>query len=189
MPTITRSRRSKRSNGVAYAYASMGVPSHYSPACVSCYHNVSNARRSRQDVGLECLRQPLRALRGGPFCCPGHLISLCATYHSSQRPRPTAVKTGVGSANRRQHVGLQVVVAERVGFEPTVRLPVQRFSRPSHSTSLAPLRIRKSKDLGALATGTKRKLPPHLPPDGLEHLLATKDGVNDVCSGGVGAFD
>ena len=149
MPTITRSRRSKRSNGVgplsrrgrrSYACASMGVPSHYSPACVSCYHNVSNARRSRQDVGLECLRQPLRALRGGPFCCPGHLISLCATYHSSQRPRPTGVKTGVGSANRRQHVGLQVVVAERVGFEPTVRLPVQRFSRPSHSTSLAPLR-------------------------------------------------
>jgi hypothetical protein len=32
------------------------------------------------------------------------------------------------------------VLAERVGFEPTVRLPVQRFSRPSHSTSLAPLR-------------------------------------------------
>src|SRR5262249_61825168 len=31
-------------------------------------------------------------------------------------------------------------LAERVGFEPTVRLPVQRFSRPSHSTSLAPLR-------------------------------------------------
>jgi hypothetical protein len=120
MPTITRSRRSKRSNGVgplsrrgrrSYACASMGVPSHYSPACVSCYHNVSNARRSRQDVGLECLRQPLRALRGGPFCCPGHLISLCATYHSSQRPRPTGVKTGVGSANRRQYVGLQVVVA------------------------------------------------------------------------------
>ena len=34
----------------------------------------------------------------------------------------------------------QLCLAERVGFEPTVRLPVQRFSRPSHSTTLAPLR-------------------------------------------------
>jgi hypothetical protein len=37
-------------------------------------------------------------------------------------------------------LGFPSVLAERVGFEPTVRLPVQRFSRPSHSTSLAPLR-------------------------------------------------
>jgi hypothetical protein len=31
-------------------------------------------------------------------------------------------------------------VAERVGFEPTVRLPGQRFSRPPDSAALAPLR-------------------------------------------------
>ena len=31
--------------------------------------------------------------------------------------------------------------AEREGFEPSVRLPVHRFSRPAHSTTLAPLRI------------------------------------------------
>ncbi len=31
-------------------------------------------------------------------------------------------------------------MAERVGFEPTVRLPAQRFSRPSRSTTPAPLR-------------------------------------------------
>ena len=31
-------------------------------------------------------------------------------------------------------------VAEGVGFEPTVRLHAQRFSRPSHSTTLASLR-------------------------------------------------
>src|SRR5436305_1215110 len=30
-------------------------------------------------------------------------------------------------------------MAERVGFEPTVRLHAQRFSRPSQSTTLAPL--------------------------------------------------
>ena len=38
------------------------------------------------------------------------------------------------------------VLAERVGFEPTDRLPDQRFSRPPHSTALAPLlvgRLRK----------------------------------------------
>ncbi len=29
--------------------------------------------------------------------------------------------------------------AEREGFEPSVQLPVQRFSRPSHSTALASL--------------------------------------------------
>ena len=33
-------------------------------------------------------------------------------------------------------------VAEGVGFEPTVRSRVQRFSRPPHSTTLAPLRGR-----------------------------------------------
>src|SRR4051812_29465241 len=30
---------------------------------------------------------------------------------------------------------------ERVGFEPTVQLPVLRFSRPAHSTTLAPLQL------------------------------------------------
>ena len=33
-------------------------------------------------------------------------------------------------------------MAERVGFEPTVPLRAQRFSRPSQSTTLAPLRER-----------------------------------------------
>ena len=31
-------------------------------------------------------------------------------------------------------------MAEREGFEPSVRLHVQRFSRPPHSTTLPPLR-------------------------------------------------
>ena len=30
--------------------------------------------------------------------------------------------------------------AERGGFEPPVRLPAHRFSKPAHSTTLAPLR-------------------------------------------------
>jgi hypothetical protein len=32
-------------------------------------------------------------------------------------------------------------MAERVGFEPTDRVNGQRFSRPPHSTTLAPLRF------------------------------------------------
>ena len=34
---------------------------------------------------------------------------------------------------------IQLCVAERVGFEPTVELPRLRFSRPSDSATLAPL--------------------------------------------------
>ena len=37
--------------------------------------------------------------------------------------------------------------AERVGFEPTVRIGVQRFSRPSRSTAPAPLHLCKINDL------------------------------------------
>ena len=55
-------------------------------------------------------------------------------------------------------------LAERVGFEPTVRLPVQRFSRPSHSTTLAPLRARSFKQSTSRWASTNRKLPPELPP-------------------------
>ena len=41
---------------------------------------------------------------------------------------------------QRSAVGVKlIVVAEREGFEPSVRLPAQRFSRPSNSTTLAPL--------------------------------------------------
>src|SRR5262249_45282395 len=35
--------------------------------------------------------------------------------------------------------GIRRKMAERVGFEPTDRLPGQRFSRRPHSTALAPL--------------------------------------------------
>jgi hypothetical protein len=41
----------------------------------------------------------------------------------------------------RYHIPLELSVAEGEGFEPSVELPPQRFSRPSHSTALAPLRL------------------------------------------------
>ena len=37
-------------------------------------------------------------------------------------------------------MGRLLFTAERVGFEPTVRINAQRFSRPPDSTALAPLR-------------------------------------------------
>ncbi len=36
-----------------------------------------------------------------------------------------------------------ITLAEGVGFEPTVILQPQRFSRPSHSSALATLRYRR----------------------------------------------
>ncbi len=41
----------------------------------------------------------------------------------------------------RHHTG-DLQKAEGVGFEPTVGLPPQRFSRPSQSSTLAPLRVK-----------------------------------------------
>ena len=35
----------------------------------------------------------------------------------------------------------EALLAERVGFEPTVQLPILQFSRLTHSTALAPLRV------------------------------------------------
>ena len=41
-------------------------------------------------------------------------------------------------------------LAERVGFEPTVRLHVQRFSRPSQSATLSPLQWRRRRVIGTV---------------------------------------
>jgi hypothetical protein len=79
-------------------------------------------------------------------------------------------------------------MAERVGFEPTVRLPVQRFSRPSRSTTPAPLRISKSKHLKPSDPGRKAKLQPDCNRKGLEHLLA-EYGVDGICRRSIGALE
>ena len=53
-------------------------------------------------------------------------------YVERHKRRPLAArlgtKSGTRSKNRRQSLAAQLVGSERVGFEPTVRLPVQRFS-------------------------------------------------------------
>jgi hypothetical protein len=48
-------------------------------------------------------------------------------------------------------------MAEREGFEPSVRLPALRFSRPAYSTTLAPLH-RNTSHQGARAKGPKPAL-------------------------------
>src|ERR1700687_1092321 len=63
-------------------------------------------------------------------------------------------------------------MAERVGFEPTVRLHAQRFSRPSRSTTLAPLR-------GPAYRGA---IPPRQP--GPNFPLSPESGVSGVDSEG-----
>ena len=50
------------------------------------------------------------------------------------------------------------MLAERVGFEPTVRLPVLLISSQAHSTTLAPLLILPS-NRGRKSTGLPRFLP------------------------------
>src|SRR5216684_9277937 len=64
-------------------------------------------------------------------------------------------------------------LAERVGFEPTVRLHAQRFSRPSRSTTLAPLR-------GPAYRGA---IPPRQPRPDFRHL-SPESGVSGVDLGG-----
>ena len=53
---------------------------------------------------------------------------------------PLARSLGFSGDRRRSPPGS---MAERVGFEPTDRLHGQRFSRPPHSTTLAPLLVRR----------------------------------------------
>ena len=55
------------------------------------------------------------------------------------------------------------VMAERVGFEPTVRLHAQRFSRPSRSTTLAPLRGHAYR--GVFSGGQQRRRGWEKPPE------------------------
>src|SRR5687767_15993155 len=56
-------------------------------------------------------------------------------------------------------------LAEGEGFEPPVRLPAQRFSRPPHSTTLASLRNWDFSDLAVTWPGTDRGIATDLPPE------------------------
>ena len=58
-----------------------------------------------------------------------------------------------------QPSGREGEMAERVGFEPTDRVNGQRFSRPPHSTTLAPLRVWTSAILERSSLGKTSSLP------------------------------
>ena len=103
---------------------------------------------------------------------------------------PARLKAGVSVQTDKKPRSSQLLLtqkelAERVGFEPTVRLPVQRFSRPSRSTTPAPLRIREYNHLSVLVAGTKAKLQPNCNP---KHLLA-EQGVDGISRHGVGTLN
>src|SRR5216683_5643521 len=90
--------------------------------------------------------------------------------HPSRRPRfgrPTFWRPDTAPSSNQHEM------AERVGFEPTVRLHAQRFSRPSRSTTLAPLR-------GPAYRGA---IPPRQPRPDFRHL-SPESGVSGVDSGG-----
>src|SRR5262249_4999675 len=67
-------------------------------------------------------------------CC--QLSHSCTSPVRTQRAKGQAVLCTWPFALCSSHL-----LAERVGFEPTVPLRVQRFSRPPGSTALAPLRM------------------------------------------------
>ena len=77
---------------------------------------------------------------------PVHSISSAA---SSATPAPLLENCGLRNSDcglrrfriRNPQSKIRNLLAERVGFEPTVPLRVQRFSRPPDSTTLAPLRM------------------------------------------------
>ena len=71
-----------------------------------------------------------------------------ARLELAQAFRPAALPTRCHTIRRPLHLvsnlnielRFEKSLAERVGFEPTVPVKVQRFSRPPDSTTLAPLR-------------------------------------------------
>ena len=87
----------------------------------------------------------LRAMRSGPACgCPGSLRRTCRTQvvsstHPYQQPQKKPLS------------GLFLSLAERVGFEPTVRLHARLISSQVHSTTLPPLRKWAANDTGSKA--------------------------------------
>jgi hypothetical protein len=91
--------------------------------------------------------------------CPTHTLQRPHHPQSRLQDRRRCIETGADGSRvpeRKVQVSWDAVdacrslLAERVGFEPTVPLRVQRFSRPSRSTAPAPLHRRPCRRRGAL---------------------------------------
>lgn len=64
-------------------------------------------------------------------------------------------KLGKKRTSRVITVGCSILLADGEGFEPPEELPLQRFSRPSHSTALPPIRnCFATRCLGVLCGGS-----------------------------------
>ena len=69
-------------------------------------------------------------------------------------------------------------MAEGEGFEPPVRLPAQRFSRPPHSTTLASLRYKEYQWLRwRRSARTNGNIATRLPPNGVRGAARLSRGA------------
>ena len=105
---------------------------------------VAVAMAERVGIRSRVRRECARSYRGGQ---PPRRLPTRGTF--SPRPpcsNPTLFTSLLAAVFRFEihfSVDEAVVMAERVGFEPTVELPRQQFSRLPDSAALAPLRLQK----------------------------------------------
>ena len=78
---------------------------------------------------------PHPSSRGRRRCAPAFLACVAGSVERGFSPRARRI-------NKNAQLGWAFcLLAESQGFEPWVRLPVQRISNPSHSTTLATLQV------------------------------------------------
>ena len=130
---VTRQLRNMRRNpsktvNTCLIAVFIGIPS----ARAKCWASDKNAVIPRPELGREA----------------GHASGIAATRVDRDcRDPPSRPRAGSGRGRRRR-----TKVAERVGFEPTVRLPVRRISSAVLSTTQPPLRfdeVRAGRKAGA----------------------------------------
>ena len=100
----------------------------------------------------------LARLRGRPECRRGHLTIERWRFTPMQKPWASAWATKLRSESTSDLNDLKKHVAERVGFEPTVPVKAQRFSRPSRSTTPAPLQRAAYRAAGSPAQPRRRAI-------------------------------
>jgi hypothetical protein len=77
------------------------------------------------------------AVRVGVSRLTARMLLICQSYRSGSKVSLRSVR----DYNLQVFVNTQLILAVRVGFEPTEPVKVQRFSRPPDSTTLAPHRV------------------------------------------------
>ncbi len=91
------------------------------------------------------------ALMAGKLMGDAHFIRINLIISTKLAKREGKTSNSKPSRSYRRKPIAQANMAERVGFEPTVRLHARRFSRPVHSTTLPPLRVNEINHLGTIS--------------------------------------